>query len=134
MRTDNSSLRRASTLLLAHGVITAAAGVCLIVAPATIPRVVDIPIPGNAFLLSYLIAAAEFGYSWLSLWGARSADASVVRGVFLACLIFHAASGVLEIVALLRGVSPRLGLNVAARILIIILFVHFLPKRQGVSN
>jgi hypothetical protein len=126
--TLTTSLRGARILLLAHAVITAAAGVVLLTVPDAIPRVVGVSIPGEAFLLCYLLAAAEFGLSWLSLWGARSTDRSIVRGVILTCVAFHAASGAVEVLALLRGVSPTLWLNVAARVIVVVLFIYFLPK------
>jgi hypothetical protein len=114
----------ASPLLLAHAVVTAAAGVVLVVAPTVIPSAVGVEIPGNAFVLCYLLAAAEFGFSWLSAWGARSSDVAVVRGVLLVCIVFHGVSGLLEGAAVLRGVSPKLWFNVAARAAIVILFAY----------
>jgi hypothetical protein len=122
-------MRGASILLLGHTAVTAAAGVVLLVAPDTIPRLAGVSLSGDAFLLCYLLAAAEFGFSWLSFWGARSADRSIVRGVILACVVFHAVSGAVEIIALLKGVSPMLWINVAARVAIVALLVYFLPKR-----
>jgi hypothetical protein len=117
----------ASRLLLAHAVVTAAAGVVLVLAPAAIPASVGIRVTGDAFLLCYFLAAAEFGFSWLSVWGARSGDATVVRGVMLTCVVFHVASALLEVLVLGQGASPKLWINVAARVVVILAFIRFMP-------
>ena len=62
------ALRR---VLLAHAAITAAAGAVLVLRPAAIPATVGIQLSPQAYLLSYLLAAAEFGFAALSLLGAR---------------------------------------------------------------
>ena len=58
-------------LLIIHAVATFAAGAVLVVAPAAIPRVVGIQVGTDAYLICYLLAAAEFGLAVLS-WGAHA--------------------------------------------------------------
>jgi hypothetical protein len=120
----------ASRLLLAHAVITAAAAVVLVVFPAAIPAAVGISISSDAFLLCYFLAAAELGFSWLSMWGARSTDPAVVRGVMRTCVVFHVASALLETLALGQGTSPKLWINVVARGVVILLLIRYLPRSE----
>jgi hypothetical protein len=108
-----------------HAVVTFAAGVVLVVAPAAIPNTVGIHVEPSAYLLCYLLAAAEFGFSALS-WAARTiTDASALRVIVMACIVLHAASGVLEIYALAEGLNAAICVNVAVRAVIIALFINF---------
>jgi len=70
-------------LLIAHGVITFVAGVLLIVAPNLIPGAAGITLEPHAYLLAYLLAGAEFGFSALSLRGAQLTDALRLVSLFL---------------------------------------------------
>lgn len=57
---DHKGLR---ALLVVHGFITAAAGLVLTIAPSLIPSVVGIYLAPSAYVLAYLLAGAEFGFS-----------------------------------------------------------------------
>ena len=117
-------------LLVVHGCITLAAGVVLTVAPSLIPSVVGIHFEPSAYLLAYLLAGAEFGFAVLSFGGSRVADAHALRLVVLACMVFHASSGVLEVYAYAQGASIAIVGNVVARAVIVGIFVY-LSRDQG---
>jgi hypothetical protein len=108
-----------------HALVTAAAGSVLVVAPAAIPSVVGIRLQDAADLLCYLLAGAEFGFAALSWHGAAAREPRTVRAVVLACLVLHATSLALEVLALARGADARLWYNVAARVAIIAAFGAF---------
>jgi len=59
-------------LLQAHAFVTGAAGLVLVARPDTIPSTVGIELLPAAYLMSYLLAAAEFGFAALSWMAARS--------------------------------------------------------------
>jgi hypothetical protein len=113
-----------STLLVVHGVITLAAGIVLTVAPGLIPSAVGIHLEPSADLLAYLLAGAEIGIAVLSFGGSRLTDPQALRVVVWSCIAFHGSSGVLEAYAYAQGVSGAIWGNVAARAVIIALFVH----------
>jgi hypothetical protein len=62
-------------LFLAHGVITLAAAIVLVVDPRLIPSVAGINLERSAYLVAYLLAGAEFGFAVLSFGASRLADA-----------------------------------------------------------
>ncbi|HJZ55736.1 MAG TPA: hypothetical protein VKE74_12280 [Gemmataceae bacterium] len=112
-------------LFTVHSLLTFAAGVVLVAAPEAIPRAVGIQIEPKAYLLCYLLAAAEFAVSALS-WGARTiTDAKALRVVVTACIVLHAASGLLEVYAFAAGLSGAVLGNVALRALVVVLFAYF---------
>ena len=118
-------------LLIAHGVITFVAGVVLIVAPNLIPGVAGITLEPHAYLLAYLLAGAELGFSALSLRGAQLTDAAALSVIVLACVVFHGSSALVEAYAITRGVRTVVWLNVAARVLVIGLFLYLKPRRAS---
>jgi hypothetical protein len=118
---DHKGLR---ALLIVHGVITAAAGLVLVFAPSLIPSVVGIYLPPSAYLLAYLLAGAEFGFSVLSFGASRLADVRALRVGVWSCMIFHATSGVLEVYAYGHGTNAAVLGNVLARVTIVGLFAY----------
>lgn len=122
MPTGGSGLR---ALLFVHGLVTAAAGAVLVVAPGLIPGAVGIHLDASANVLAYLLAAAEFGFAVLSFGGARLTDARALRLIAWSCIAFHALSGVLETYAYVQGAAPIILANVVARIGIVALFIAF---------
>lgn len=129
-RSPNGVSRVRRRVLLAHAVITAAAGLVLIVRPKAIPAAVGIPLTPDAFLLSYLLAAAEWGFAVLSWLGARMQDSAGLRAVMLACVTLHLVSGVLESAVWIHSPdsSPILLANIAARLVIVAGLVWLLPR------
>jgi hypothetical protein len=76
---------------------------------------IGIHVEAKAYLLCYLLAAMEFGIAALS-WGARSiTDAKALRLMVMACIVVHAASGLLEVYAFAGGVSGVIWGNGASR-------------------
>jgi hypothetical protein len=120
MTMDHRGLR---ILLLAHGLITMAAGLVLAVDPGLIPGMVGIHLEPSADLVAYLLAGAEFGFAVLSFGAARSADAPALRLVAWSCIAFHGSSGVLEAYAYAQDANPAILANVVARVVIVGLFL-----------
>jgi hypothetical protein len=110
-------------LLLVHGLITLAAAIVLAVDPGLIPSVVGIHLGRDADLVAFLLAGAEFGFAVLSFGGSRLTDARALRVIAWSCVAFHGSSGVLEVYAYVQGVSPAILANVAARLIIVGLFL-----------
>jgi len=117
-------------LFLAHGLITLAAAIVLVVAPGLIPSVVGISLERNADLVAFLLAGAEFGFAVLSFGASRLADARALRLIALSCIAFHGSSGILEIYAYFQGVGPAILANVAARLIIVGLFLALSRTRR----
>ena len=118
---DHKGLR---VLLVFHGFITAAAGLVLVIVPSLIPSMVGISLPPSDYVLAYLLAGAEFGFSVLSFGSSRLADARALRLVAWTCIVFHASSGVLELYAYAHGASVAIVGNLVARAIIVGLFVY----------
>ena len=116
---DHRGLR---TLLVVHGFITIAAGIVLTIAPSLIPSAVGIHLEPSANVVAYLLAGAEFGLAVLSFGGSRLRDPKALRLIVWSCIAFHGSSGVLELYAYAHGVSVSILGNVAARVVIIVLF------------
>ena len=117
---DHRGLR---LLLLVHGLITLAAAVVLVVDPGLIPSIVGIHLGRDADLVAFLLAGAEFGFAVLSFGGSRLSDARALRLIAWSCAAFHGLSGVLETYAYFQGVSAAILANVAARLIVIGLFL-----------
>jgi hypothetical protein len=113
------------TLLVGHGCITLAAGIVLSVAPGLIPSTVGIHLDPRADMLAYLLAGAEFGFAALSFGGSRLSDRRALQLIAWSCIVFHASTTILELYAYTHGVSAAILGNVAARVVIIALFVYF---------
>jgi hypothetical protein len=113
-------------LLAFHAVVTFAAGVVLVAAPEAIPSAVGLHIGKEAYMVSYLLAAMEFGVAALS-WGARSiTDAHALRVIVTALIVVHATSGLLEAYAFIAGgIGGTIWANVAFRLVIIALFANY---------
>ena len=112
-------------LFLVHAVVTFAAGVVLLVAPAVIPGTVGIQLNPNAYLLCYLLGAAEISLAVLSYLGRELADRQGRRLVCLAFIVFHSLTALAEIYAFTDGVSLAIWANVAVRVLVISLFFYY---------
>ena len=122
--------KRLRALLVVHGFITATAAIVLTVAPSLIPGLVGIYLEPSAYVLAYLLAVAEVGFSVLSFGGSGLTDARALRLVVWTCVVFHASSGVLEVYAYAQGASITIVGNVVARAVIVGIFVY-LSRDQG---
>ena len=103
-------------VFIAHGVITLAAAVVLVVAPGLIPSTVGIVLPPSGELLAYLLAACEFGIAVISLMAARLTDGLAIHVIAVGFAALHLATGILEVVALAGGAAPFLWGNVVVRV------------------
>jgi hypothetical protein len=128
-REEGMHHRSLRTLLVVHGFITLAAGIVLAVAPGLIPGTVGVPLEPGSWLVAYLLAGAEFGIATLSFGGSRLTDPRALRLIAWSCIVFHGSTGVLEVYAYTRGVSPVVLGNVAARVIIIALFAYLSRDR-----
>jgi len=120
-------------LFLAHGFVTAAAGIVLIAAPALIPSAVSIVLPPAAILLPYLLGAVELGVAVISLGAARLRDPAAIRLIAVGFAALHAVSAAVEVLALAQGADPLLWGNVAVRVIATILFV-VVAVRSGAAH
>jgi hypothetical protein len=99
-------------LFTLNAIATIAAAIVLVLAPTAIPRTVGIIITPSAFLLCYLLAAAELCIGVVS-WGARElTDAKALRVVVTSFIVFHGASAIFELWAFTEGLSGRIWANV----------------------
>jgi hypothetical protein len=122
---NRSGIRNLHRLLIVHAFITFAAGVVLIVAPAQIPKAVDIHIERSAYLVCYLLGSAELALAFLSYYSRRLTDLKGLRLICVTFIVFHAATAAVEIYAWLQGGSVKIWGNVALRVVIILLFWYY---------
>jgi hypothetical protein len=110
-------------LFIAHGIATAAAAAALIIAPQAIPAQVGIALPREANLLSYLLGAAELAVAVLSIAAAWLVDDTpAVRLIAMVFVVMHAATALVEVMAIAEGASALLWANVALRLVVAALF------------
>lgn len=112
-------------LLIAHGVVTLAAAVVLVVAPSFVPATVGIVIGANTYLLCYLLGTAELAIATLSFGAARLRDRAALRLVSGVFVVFHATTALVEVYAFVQGVDPLLWINVAVRVVAAALFLFY---------
>ena len=120
--TKNKAL---NVLFLLHGLITFAASIVLVIAPEAIPKTVNIDISPDEYLLCYFLGAAELGIAFLSVFARKIQDNNSLRLISATFIVFHIATGVLELFALANGLSFKIVFNVILRILVSILFWYF---------
>lgn len=101
-----------------HGIITAAAGVVLIVAPQAIPAAVGIALPPGANLVAYLLGAVEIAVAVLSVAAAWITDGVAVRTIALVFVIMHVVTALVEVLAIVQGASGLVWANVAFRVVV----------------
>ena len=111
-------------LLLIHAAITLAAAIVLVAAPPLIPSTVGIALSSDAYLLCYLLGAAELAVAYLSFAGSRIAEPNALRLIVSTIVVFHLATAAVELYAFTRGVSGRILANVALRVIIVLLFTY----------
>lgn len=117
-----------------HAIITLAAALLLVFAPAAIPATVEITVKQDQFLLCYFLAAAELAIAYLSFYGRKLTDPAMIRLITVTFIIFHAATLVLELYALSEGVSLKIIVNIIARLIIIALFYYYGLKPFKLSH
>jgi hypothetical protein len=113
-------------LFLAHAFITLAAAVVLVLWPPFVPDSVGMPLEKPQYLLCYFLAASELALSFLSYVGSRTRDLPLVRLIATTLILFHLATGALELTAFLQGiVGAAIFLNIVLRCVISLLFWFF---------
>jgi hypothetical protein len=115
-------------VLIAHALVTGAAGVVLVSSLAAIPAAVGIRLRSDEYLLCYLLAAAEFAVAALSWLGGRLTDSQGIRAIVWSFVVLHATSGLLEAVVFVERPATALSVNVVARAIIVALFRRLLPS------
>jgi hypothetical protein len=123
--------RLVKALFLAHGVVTAAAGVVLLAAPALIPSAVGIDVPREAYLVPYLLGGMELGAAVLSLGAVRLQDARGIRLIAVSFVVMHAVTALAEVLAIVQGASPLVWGNVALRVVVAVLFALVAYRRNS---
>ncbi|GAB3014601.1 hypothetical protein GCM10027051_17590 [Niabella terrae] len=117
--------------LLAHGLLTLAAALVLIVTPTWIPAAVHIRLQPDQYLMSYFLAAAELAIAWLSFYAVRIRNAAALKGILYSFMIFHGSTAILEVYACLQGADPAILVNMGMRLLIIGLIWYGLHQMAG---
>jgi hypothetical protein len=121
-------------LFTVHATLTVAAGIVLVIAPAAIPLAVGIIVTPPAFLLCYLLAAAELCIGLIS-WGAKKlTDRHAIRLIATGFIVFHGASALLEIRAFMAGLSSGIWVNVLVRFVAVAVFSYYgLVRPEGAA-
>lgn len=112
-------------LLLFHSVITFAAGVVLIIIPGAVPHTVNIQLQKNQYLLCYFLGAAEIALAYLSFFSGKINNPDTLKIICRTFIIFHATTALLELYALLQGISNKILINTLLRIIIVFLFYYY---------
>lgn len=105
-------------VFVVHGIVTAAAGAVLIIAPQAIPAAVSIALPPEANLVAYLLGAAQLAVAVLSVAAPWITDSASIRLIALVFVILHVLTALAEILAIAQGASGLVWLNVGLRIVV----------------
>lgn len=119
------------TLILINAVATLAAGVVLFVFPGAIPSVVGIALAPDQVFVAWLLGAAQIGIAALCIGAVHSPSQDVLRLATTTLLVFHAASAVADTMALMQAYSLPIALNLGLRIVMVVLFAVFYPRRSA---
>lgn len=112
-------------LLIVHAIVTFLAGLFLVIFPELIPKMVDVSVTKNQYILCYFVAACEFAIAYLSFQTAKIKDFNAVRIILNSFIIYHSITAILEVFVLKNGESKVLILNIVLRIIISFLFYIF---------
>ena len=120
------------TLFIIHSVITAAAGLVLIISPDLIPATVGIELQSGQHLLCYLLGASEIALAFLSWFAAGLTDEKSLRLICYTFILFHSVTAMAELLAYSQGLTPKIFANVVLRALIVFLFYMFGIRRNKI--
>ncbi|MEJ2857600.1 MULTISPECIES: hypothetical protein [unclassified Saccharothrix] len=116
-------------LLVAHGIVTLAAGVVLIAAPAAIPAAVHVDVPSSAFLVPYMLGAAEIAIAVLSFGGSRLTDPKALRLIATTLIVFHLTTAAVEAYASFQGrTAAGVWINVGVRLAVSALLGYYATR------
>lgn len=111
-------------VLVVHGVITLAGAAVLMLFSTAIPSVAGITLDRQAYLLVYLVGAAELAVAVLSFGAARLTDRAALRLIVVTLAVLHATSGVLDIVYMsLTQANTTMVVNAVVRFVVAAVFV-----------
>ena len=111
-------------LFVIHGVITLAGAFVLAVFPTAIPSLVGIDLQRPEYLLVYLVAACELAVAVLSFGATRITDPPALRLIVMTFVVFHGASGILDIVYMgVAGSSATIIANAVLRFAVVAVFL-----------
>ncbi|GAA3681747.1 hypothetical protein GCM10022224_052520 [Nonomuraea antimicrobica] len=120
-------------LLTLHGLVTLAAGVVLVAAPGLVPSAVGVSVPEDAYLVCYLLGAAELAVSFLSFAARNLRHSEGTRLVAWTLVVFHGCTAAVEVYAFARGLHAGIWANVALRLAVIALFTHYGLREKATS-
>lgn len=112
-------------ILIVHAIVTFLAGLVLVISPELIPKMVNVSISKNQYIICYFLAACEYAIAYLSFKTTILKDFDAIKIILISFIIFHLATAILEVLALQNGVSKVLILNIVLRIIISFLFFIF---------
>lgn len=112
-------------LFVVNALATAAAGFVLLFVPAAIPATVGITLPPDASFIAWLLGAAEWGVTALCIGALRSQEPAAHRLAAMSLLVFHAASGMADLLALGGGFVLTIALNLVLRAVMVAGFAVF---------
>lgn len=111
-------------VLVVHGLITLAGAIVLTAFPTAIPSAVGITVEKPAYLLVYLVGAAELAVAVLSFGAARLSDPAALGLVVTTFVVLHGAGGVLDLVYMgVTEPNATMVVNTVARFAVVVVFV-----------
>jgi hypothetical protein len=108
--------------LAINAMASLAAAVVLLIAPATIPGIVGIPLDRSQFFIAYLLSACELALSVMAALALKAPRDAVGLAV-LSLSVMHLASGAGGVIAVEQGASLLILWNVLARVAIVALLL-----------
>jgi hypothetical protein len=118
-------MRALRVVILINAVATLAAGVVLFVVPAAIPATVGIDLAPDQRFIAWLLGAAEIAIAALCIGSVHSPHQPVLRLAAMTLMVFHAASGVADVMALTHQASAVVAANLVLRVIMIALLATF---------
>ena len=113
-------------LFVIHAIVTFAASIALIVAPAWIPEMINIEINREQYMLSYFLGAAELAIAFLSFQSRNITDKYALKNIVVTFIIFHVVTGLLLPLGAFDGINMKIIIgNIILRVIISSLFYFF---------
>jgi hypothetical protein len=127
-RNMTETTMRAPALLrvvfVAHGLITLAGAVVLMVFPTAIPSMVGMTITRQEYLLVYLVGAAELAVAVLSFGATQLTDVAALRLIVTTFVVLHGVSGILDLVYMgVTEPNATIIANTVARFVVVAVFL-----------
>jgi hypothetical protein len=127
-RNMTETTMRAPALLrvvfVAHGLITLAGAVVLMVFPTAIPSMVGMTIGRQEYLLVYLVGAAELAVAVLSFGATQLTDVAALRLIVTTFVVLHGVSGILDLVYMgVTEPNATIIANTVARFVVVAVFL-----------